>query len=151
MREWHRLADPIARRIAIAATVVVTGEAFDRMTADLPNTPDGMLLYHGGAAFIDTLLFHGTQYLAKSYLRRDLEYIFIASVAANALGWALYMARTPPFLYDNLVLGLNYALAIRLFMGDGNVFNRSYRINWRRCLYRAFCGYRHHPVKKEKR
>lgn len=138
-------------RIAIAGLVYVSGAAFDKATEDLPNTREAMLLYHGGAAVVDATLFKLTRYFARGFLRRDVEAIFIASSATNALGWALYMARTPPFLYDHMIAGLNYALAIRLLMGDGNVFSRIDLFNWRGFIRRAIPGYQNHAAKEEKR
>lgn len=140
-----------ARRTAIAAAVLATGGAFDRLAAHISNTPDGMLLYHGAAAFVDALLFKSTRLVAVGYLRRDVEIIFISSAVANALGWALYMAWTPPYFYDHMVMGLNYALAIRLLMGDGNVFSRVNLFNRVGTIRRYFSGYRDNVAKEARR
>lgn len=148
MMRWRRPAVWIARRLAIATAVIVTGGAFDRLASHLSNTPDGMMLYHGSAAFVDALLFKATRVVAAGYLRRDVEFIFIASAAVNALGWALYMAWTPPYLYNNMVMGLNYALAVRLLMGDGNVFNVFDIFNRSNTIRRHILGHRNNMVKK---
>lgn len=151
MWDWRHRAGWVARRALIGGTVLGVGMAFDKAVAGIPNSPAGMLIYHGGAATVDLFFFKATRFIATSHLRRDVEAIFAASIAANALGWALYMARTPPSLYDNLVMGLNYALAIRLLLGDGNVLDRIDFTHVRGLVRRPFLGSSNHLAKEEKR
>lgn len=116
------------RCLALGLVFMATGWAFDKATVGIENTPAAMLLYHGSAATVDLVMFRVTGFFVTAHLQRDIEALCIASIAVNALGWALYLAWTPPTIYNLLIEGLNYVLAIRLFMGDGDVMDLS---NWR--------------------
>lgn len=121
-------------RASLGLAFLITAMVFDSMTEGVPNTPNGMLLYHGGAGTFDLAMAVMARLFITGYLRRDVEALCYASLASNALGWALYLARTPPTLYDSLITGLNYGLAARLLMGDGDVFDID---RWRRLVWRA--------------
>lgn len=121
------------RRIALGAAFLISAQAFAFLADGVPNTPEGMLLYHAGAGTVDLIMTLMVRHFVTGYLRRDIEAICYASIASNALGWALYMAWTPPTLYNALIAGLNYGLAIRLLMGDGNALDIDH---WRRLVRR---------------
>lgn len=141
MNRWRR-------RLALGLAFVATGIAFDKATDGIGNNPAAMLLYHGSGATVDLVMFRITGFFVSSHLQRDVEAICIASIAANALGLALYMAWTPPTIYDLLIEGLNYVLAIRLLMGDGDVLDLSY---WRDLVRSTFPRRQNHATKEAQR
>lgn len=122
------------RRIALALVLAAMLKIF-RMTVT-PNVPDsylGAVLFFGVAATFDWMQFYLCRHFVAGSLCRDIEALCIASIIVNALGFALYMAPSPPLPYpDAYVLaieGINYVLAFRLlFMGGGNVIDHRY---WR--------------------
>ncbi len=117
------------RRLALGLAFYATARAFDCATDGLPYAPVFWLLYYGGAATVDLLMYRTVRLFVSGSLQRDIEALCIASIATNALGWALIqLADAPPDFYNTLIAGLNYALVIRLFLGDGNVLDpRFYR------------------------
>ena len=121
------------RRLALGAAFIISARAFALVADGVPNTPNGMLIYHAGAGTVDLAMAFMVRHFVTGYLRRDIEAICYASIASNALGWALYMAWTPPTLYNALIAVLNYGLAIRLLMGDGKVLDIDH---WRRLVRR---------------
>jgi hypothetical protein len=124
MNTWQR---SLINRFALWLAFWATGYGFDQATVDLPYNPFFVLLYYGCAATVDLLLFHLTRHFVSAQLRYHIESIFIASIAVNALGWALSaLADTPPDLRDFLIAGLNHAFIIRLLLGDGDVLDINY-------------------------
>lgn len=121
------------RRIALGAAFLISAQAFSFFADGVPNTPEGMLVYHAGAGTVDLAMAAVVKKFVTGYIRRDIEAICYASIFVNALGWERYLAWSPPTLYNALIAGLNYGLAIRLLMGDGNVLDID---NWRRLVRR---------------
>ena len=112
--------------MALGLAFVMTGKAFDLATDGLPYAPLFWLLYYGGAATVDLIMYRLVHLFVSSRLQRDIEALCIASVAVNALGWAIVLADSPPDLYNAFIAGLNYALAFRLFLGDRNALDTAY-------------------------
>lgn len=119
MNNWRR-------RLALGLSFILTGKVFAGATDGLPYAPLFWLLYYGGAATVDLIMYKLVHLFVSSHLQRDIEALCIASVAVNALGWAIVLADSPPDLYNAFIAGLNYALALRLFLGDGNVLDTAY-------------------------
>lgn len=119
MNNWRR-------RLALGLAFVMTGKAFDLATDGLPYAPLFWLLYYGGAATVDLIMYRLVHLFVSSRLQRDIEALCIASVAVNALGWAIVLADSPPDIYNAVIAGLNYALAFRLFLGDRNALDTAY-------------------------
>lgn len=143
MKNWRR-------RLALWLAFLATGYAFDIAVDGLPRGPLFALLYYGGAATVDLFMFRVTRYFVSAELERDVEAICIASVAVNALGWALKLAKIPPDFYNYLIAGLNYVLVLRLLLGDGNVFDRANHCYRRIVVLCHLSGYSNHTAKKEK-
>lgn len=122
------------RRIALALALAAMLKLF-RMTVT-PNVPDshlGAVIFFGVAATFDWVQFYLCRHFVTGSLCRDIEALCIASIIANAFGFALYMAPSPPIPYPDPYIwattGINYVLAFRLlFMGGGNVLDHRY---WR--------------------
>lgn len=143
MKNWRR-------RLALWLVFLVSGYAFDAAVDGMPSAKLFWLIYYGGAATVDLLMFHVTRYFVTEELRSDIEAICIASIAVNALGWALKMAQIPPGFYNYLIAGLNYVLVLRLLLGDGNVFDRINHCYRRIVVLCHLSGYSNHAAKKEK-
>lgn len=86
--------------------------------ADIPNTPAGMLLYHGSAATVDFILLFSAPWLLSGRLCDDVQALNLASIIANFAGWIAYLAYAPPVFYDTFMQGLTYVQFIRLFILD---------------------------------
>ncbi len=116
-------------RLALAVLFYGTAKAFDAIAPHRPIGEFWDMTYFGGAASIDWFMYHACRRFVGGKLLRDVEALCIASIVTNALGFALYMAEYPPSIYNWMILGINYVLAIRLtLMGGGDVFNPTY---WR--------------------
>jgi hypothetical protein len=88
------------------------------VTANLPNTPAGMLVFHGSAAAVDFFLLWSTPWLLSGRLCTDMEILCAVSIVGNALGWALYLAYAPPVFFNTFMWGLSYVQWGRLLLPD---------------------------------
>lgn len=89
-------------------------------TVDLPNTPAGMLLFHGSAATVDLLLLFAVPRVLAGRLCDDMECLCLASIIVNFIGYLAYMAYAPPVIFNLLSWGLSYAQWGRLLLVDGD-------------------------------
>lgn len=89
-------------------------------TADLPNTPGGMLLFHGSAAAVDLLLLFAVPRFVSGRLCDDMESLCLASILVNFVGFLAYMAYAPPTVYNVLSWSLSYVQWGRLLLVDGD-------------------------------
>lgn len=138
------------RRLALWLVFLATGFAFDQVTNDLPSGKFYALLYYGGAASVDLFMLRIIRYFVAAHLQRDVEAICFASIVTNALGWALYLAKTQPDIYNFLIQGLNYVLAVRLLIGEGDVSNPTHGTDRGGVVRRAFDRCAHHMAKEAK-
>jgi hypothetical protein len=88
--------------------------------AGVPNTPQGMLAFHGSAAALDVVLTCSAHFLVSGRLCDDMENLCLFSAVGNALGWALYLASTSPVFYNTFMWGLSYVQWGRLLYVDRN-------------------------------
>lgn len=89
-------------------------------TGSLPNTPAGMLLFHGSAALFDCLVLWFASILLSGSLLRHTQWLLFASIAGNACGWWLYMAYVSPSFYNIFMWVLTAAQWLRLFIPDSH-------------------------------
>lgn len=89
-------------------------------TQSLPNTPEGMHVFHGSAALADALLMLGVTRHLYGQLADDMEALCFASIIVNFIGWILYMAYAPPVIYNTLAYGVVYVQYLRLTWVDRN-------------------------------
>lgn len=116
-------------RLVLALLFWCSAKAFALMIPCRPAGEYWDMAYFGGAATVDWAMYHLCHRFIGGKLCRDVEALCIASIVANALGFGLYMADSPPSLYNWTISGINYVLAIRLtLMGGGDVSNNN---NWR--------------------
>lgn len=87
---------------------------------EIPNTPEGMLLFHGSAALLDWLLLIIAPYLLVGELSRDTQWLLMASILGNYVGWGLYMAYMPPGIYNFSMLLVTGVQVMRLFIPDNH-------------------------------
>jgi len=85
---------------------------------ECPNTPEAMWIYHASAGAVDLFLLYLAQHFISGRLCDHIQASCIASVVINYVGYRLYLAYSPPDLYNNLIWGLSYGQYLRiLFVG----------------------------------
>jgi hypothetical protein len=87
-------------------------------TAELPNAPVDMLLFHGSAALVDLLLLYAAPAVLRGRLCADSQKLLLASIVGNFAGWLLYMAYVSPIFYNVYMVALTYAQLLRLIIPD---------------------------------
>lgn len=123
-----------------------TFQAFAILIPYRPAGEDGDVLYFCGAATVDWMMFRITSRFVEGKLCRDVEALCIASIVAHAIGFALYMAWTPPYFHNWCIKGINYVLAIRLiYSGGSDVHNN---IGWRDLVHGVAFGRLGHQTKE---
>jgi hypothetical protein len=111
MNSWR------ARCLAAAIMLLVMyGHAW--ATETLPNTPAGMLMFHGSAALLDWLLLCIAPMLLSGRLCNHTQWLCFASICGNFGGWILYMCYAPPNYYDCFMWWLTVAQLVMLFIPD---------------------------------
>lgn len=105
-------------RLVLAGIFYVSAKVHEFATASFGNSDEWMLLYHGSAATVDLLLMYCAPWLIQGRLCDDIQATCIASIFVNALGWALYLAYTPPVIYNSLIAGICYVQFARLLFVD---------------------------------
>lgn len=82
----------------------------------MPNSPAGMLVFHGSAALLDLALLCSVPALLHGHVARDTQALMLASIIGNAVGWVLYMAYVSPVYYNVFMWGLSGTQLVRLLM-----------------------------------
>lgn len=113
----------IAKRALVALSLWLAAYLHLKLCADVPNTPEGMFLYHGGAALFDFATLAVSAYMLEGRLSDDMQALCFASMVVNFTGFLLYVAYAPPTLYDRVIEALGYVQYIRLVLGDHATFS----------------------------
>lgn len=100
------------------ASILLTMLVHARATETLPNSPVGMLAFHGSAALLDLLLLIAAPAALHGRLCTDCQRLLLASIIGNFVGWLLYMAYVSPIYYNCCMWALTYAQLLRLFIPD---------------------------------
>lgn len=109
-------------RVSYGLLMYAAMRGHDLLLLGCENSPEWMLIYHGSAATFDLALLLAAQWFFDGKLCDHIEALSIASIITNALGWVLYLAYAPPFIYDLMIAGLCYVQYARLLiMDDTNV------------------------------
>lgn len=87
-------------------------------TADLPNTPLGMLVFHGSAALIDLVVIYAIPSMLTGSLCDDIQALSLGFMVVNFVGWIAYMAYAPPIIFNMISWSLCYVQFARLFIVD---------------------------------
>ena len=113
MNEWRS-------RIFSAMLFLAVMKFHEYATISLPNSPIGMLIFHGSAGLLDFILLRSVSAIIAGQLCDDMEFLCLASIVVNFVGWILYMAYAPPIFYNVISWSLAYVQWLRLFMVDSN-------------------------------
>lgn len=89
-------------------------------TDSAPNTPEGMLVYHGSGALMDWLFGMVISIALIGKRGRVMRYLLLAAICTNFAGWLLYMAYVSPIYYNATMWGLTCAQCVCLFYPDRN-------------------------------
>lgn len=133
-------------RLNIGLALWITAYAHQKIAADVSNTPEGMLIYHGSAALFDLMALVISAHLLAGRLSDDMQSLCLIAIFVNSAGWFLYMAYAPPRCYQIALLGVNYGQCLRLLIGDSY---DDYRVR-AGVVYRDFLLRSHIYTKKEK-
>ena len=114
------MINPWRYRLLAGLLIFVVMQMHSLVTEALPNTPFGMLMFHGSAALCDLMLIYSFPSILDGKLCRNMEALCIASIVGNAIGWFAYLAYAPPFMYNFLMYALTYIQWGRLLMADNN-------------------------------
>lgn len=102
------------QRLMMIFAISMATVIHDWVMLDCANTPEMMLIYHGSAGAIDLFLLWIVQHHISGRLCDHIQASCIASVVINYVGYRLYMAYSPPDLYNYLIAGLSYVQYLRL-------------------------------------
>lgn len=105
-------------RLAVGVLMLCLMQAHAYATAHLPNTPAGMLVFHGSAALVDLAMLGVTPCFLEGQLCDDTQNLLLLSIIGNAAGWALYLAYAPPAIYNTFMWGLSCSQLLRLLYVD---------------------------------
>lgn len=107
------------RARAVAASLMLLAMYGHGMaTESLPNTPTGMLMFHGSAALVDLLMLYTAPAILTGRLCLDTQKLLLASIVGNFAGWLLYVAYVSPIFYNSFMWALTYAQLLRFFIPD---------------------------------
>ncbi len=107
-------------RIATGVLFYAVMMMHELSTSSLPNTPAGMLMFHGSAALVDLILLCAVPVLLTGRLCDDLETLCLVSMVVNFLGFLAYLAYAPPAFFNWFMWGLAYVQWGRLLLVDGD-------------------------------
>lgn len=107
-------------RIVLILALMALVQIHAAITAALPNTPLGMLLFHGSAGLGDLFLIYCAPTILSGPLCDDTQNLCLISIVANFIGWLLYMAYVPPEFFNSFMWGLGCVQCVRLLIVDGD-------------------------------
>lgn len=110
--------NPWRSRLLTALLFLAVMKLHEYLAEWMPNTPCGMLVFHGSAALFDLILLLCVPYFVEGRLCDDMQTLCLASMIVNFVGWILYMAYAPPIFYNSVQWGLAYVQWLRLFLVD---------------------------------
>lgn len=114
------MINPWRYRLATGLLIYAVMRAHGLLTDDVPNTPYGMLIFHGSAALCDLMLICSIPLFLHGELCNHMEALCIASIAGNTFGWFAYMAYAPPDIYNSLMWVITFLQWGRLLMIDSD-------------------------------
>lgn len=99
--------------------------------SDLPNTDEGMLVYHGTAALADMYLIYIASELLSGELSFQIQCLNLASIVANAAGYFAYTQYVSHWLYDISILGVSLVLVTKLlWIPRDDAYHLGDRVVW---------------------
>jgi hypothetical protein len=101
-------------RLLLIVAFFLAAKVHDWIMLGCSNTPEMMAVYHGSAGAVDLFLLYLAQHRITGRLCDHIQASCIASVVINFVGYRLYMAYSPPDIYNYLIAGLSYVQYLRL-------------------------------------
>lgn len=105
-------------RFTVCILMMTIMAMHDIATESVPNTPEGMLVYHGSGALFDWLLLMIVPRCLSGDLCKHSQWLLLVSIIGNFGGWILYMAYASPSLYNVFMWVLTAAQWLRLIIPD---------------------------------
>ena len=96
-----------------------------KATSGLPNTPYGMLAFHGSAFTVDLFLLYCMPRFVTGRICDDMQFLCLLSIVVNFAGWIAYLAYVSPVYYNTFMWGLAHVQAIRLLIVDDDTTHTS--------------------------
>jgi len=104
--------------------------AHQYLFGDLPNTDEGMLLYHGAAALADFYLIYVASEFLTGELGLQIQCLSLASMVTNAFGYFAYVQYVSHWFYDLTMWGVSGVLIIKLLWIPSHVDTFSCGMVW---------------------
>lgn len=105
-------------RLSVAVLIALAWFIHSQATIGIPNTPTGLLIFHGSAAATDLLLLYLVPRFVSGPLCDDMQLLCLLSIVANFAGWVAYLAYFPPVFYNVFMWGLAHVQFLRLLLVD---------------------------------
>jgi len=105
-------------RLFLLAIFFIAPWVHEFLTAEFPNTPEAMAVYHGTAGAVDWFLLYSAPRLISGRLCDDMQASCLASIVVNFAGFCAYMAYTPPVICNALIAGISYMQYLRILYVD---------------------------------
>lgn len=105
-------------RLKLALLMALVMWLHSLVMADVPNTDEGMAMFHGSAAALDFAILWCAPRFTAGRLCDDMQTLCLVSVIANYVGWIAYTAYAPPIFYNTFMWGLSYVQFGRLLLVD---------------------------------
>lgn len=112
--------NPFAIRFQVWLGMALALAAHAFATDSAPNTPEGMLVYHGSGALMDWLLGMVVMTALVGKRATIMRNLILAAICTNFAGWLLYMTYVSPIYYNVAMWGLTCAQCAVLFFPDRN-------------------------------
>lgn len=109
MNDWRS-------RLAVLAIMLALPQVHAIVLADVPNTDEGMALFHVSAMLCDLVILWCAPRFISGRLCDDTQTLCLVSVIANYVGYRAYVAYAPPIYYDTFMWGLSYVQWARLLL-----------------------------------
>ena len=109
MNDWRS-------RLVVLAIMLVLPQVHALVLADVPNTEEGMALFHVSAMLCDLAILWCAPRFISGRLCDDTQTLCLVSVVANYVGFRAYVAYAPPIYYDTFMWGLSYVQWARLLL-----------------------------------
>lgn len=105
-------------RCMAASLMFLAMYAHDWATTDLPNTPIGMLMFHGSAALVDLFMLFAAPVVLNGRLCVGTQKLLLVSIVGNFAGWLLYIAYVSPVFYNGFMWALTCVQLLCLLVPD---------------------------------
>jgi len=105
-------------RIFLVIVIALAMAGHSLATASLPNTDEGMAIFHGSAAAVDFILLYSVPRFLTGRLCTDTQILCLVSCFANLPGFLAYRAYASPDFYNTFMWSLAYVQFGRILLVD---------------------------------